>query len=160
MVNHETVKNNACPMLLAFLPEADTMFLKSAMSILEEKFRIRKGYRFRAIAGFQGGSQNAFLMATGVDRFSACILMDAFISSGQVNERFGQPDQEARNGTSFFIAAPDKGQFCEGNGTLHMLLRDRDSSHEYRVTEGSGGFEWAMKELPGIVVYTAKRFHK
>jgi len=62
--------------------------------------------------------------------------------------------------TSFYIDAPDKGNFFEGNGNAHMLLRDKDLQHEYRVREGKGGFEFFLSGLPGIIEFTAKRFHK
>jgi hypothetical protein len=62
--------------------------------------------------------------------------------------------------TSFYIDAPDKSSFYKGHGNAHMLLRDKDLPHEYRVREGNGGFEWFMAGLPEIINYTAKRFHK
>jgi hypothetical protein len=160
IVNHETANINVCPMLLVFLPDADTAFLKAALPVLEEKLRIRSGYRFRAVAGFEGSAENVFLLATGTEQFSACILTDAFITQGEVSDRLAQMNPEALSRTSFFIEAPDQGQYCQGNGTLHMLLRDRDMSHEYRVREGTGGFEWALNGLPEIIRFTAKRFHK
>jgi hypothetical protein len=62
--------------------------------------------------------------------------------------------------TSFFIDAPDKGNFFEGNGNSHMLLRDKNFQHEYRVREGNGGFDFFMAGLPEIIAFTAKRFHR
>jgi hypothetical protein len=69
-------------------------------------------------------------------------------------------DKETLKRTSFFVDAPDKGSYFEGNGNLHTMLRDKDIYHEYRVREGNGGFDWFLAGLPEILQHTAKRFHK
>jgi hypothetical protein len=77
-----------------------------------------------------------------------------------ISTLFPSPTPKTLLSTSFFIDAPDKGKYYEGNGNAHMLLRDMEKQHEYRVREGEGGFEWFLAGLPEIIAFTAKRFHK
>ena len=60
----------------------------------------------------------------------------------------------------FYIDAPDKGNYYEGNGNAHIILRTKEIPHEYRVREGDGGFEWYLAGLSDIINYTTNRFHK
>jgi hypothetical protein len=72
----------------------------------------------------------------------------------------GRIEPETLERTRFFIEAPDQGRFVEGNGRAHMLLRDKDISHEYRVRGGSGDDFWFMAGWPEILNFISDRFHK
>jgi len=159
-VNQKISNNEVCQMLLLFLPENALSGMNRTLPDLEEKLRIRKGYRFRALAGFQDEALNACTVAINQEQFSSCILADGFILKDSFSGLLKAMKPKALERTAFFIDAPDKGKFYEGNGNAHMLLRDNDLQHEYRVREGNGGFEWFLAGLPEIISFTAKRFHK
>jgi hypothetical protein len=158
-VNQEIEKNLVSPMLIVFLSENSVKQLTTIMPEFEEKLRIRKGYRFRAIAGYQTEASDICKMAFQ-EQFVACILSDAFISKDLFPGLLSDMKPKALERTSFFIDAPDKGSFYEGNGNAHMLLRDKDLQHEYRVREGKGGFDFFISGLPEIIAFAEKRFHK
>jgi enterochelin esterase-like enzyme len=159
-VNHEIEKNFVSPMLIVFLSDNSEKTFAKSLPELEEKLRIRKGYRFRAIFGFQAEANEVSKLAINKEQFVACILSDAYLSKEFFSDMLPEMKPKALERTSFFIDAPDKGNYYEGNGNAHMLLRDKDLPHEYRVREGNGGFEWFMAGLPEIITFTAKRFHK
>lgn len=159
-VNLEIEKSNLSPMLLVFLPENSSIQLKTALPQLEENLRIRKGYKFRAVAAYQDKATEVCNLVINQEQFSTSILADAYISYNSFSGLFSETSEKALERTSFFVMAPDKGDYYEGNGNIHMLLRDKDLQHEYRVKEGNGGFEWFLFNLPEILTYSAKRFHK
>ncbi len=160
LVNAEVEAISICPMVLAFLPEKDTAAINLMIKLVEEKIRIRQDYHFRAIAGFGNGANTAFQLGIGSEEFCAAILSDGFLSEEKIAELAPKLNWEDLKRTAFFIDAPDKGNYFEGNGNLHVVLRDKDIYHEYRVRQGDGGFEWFLGGLPEIIRFTAKRFHK
>jgi len=159
-VNNEIENNGVSPMLIVFLPSNTVKELKSALPELEEKLRIRKGYRFRALAGYQDLATDVCNFVIDQEQFSTCILADAYLLKESFLSEATDMKKKTLERTSFFIAAPDKGKYYEGNGNAHMLLRDNEMQHEYRVKEGDGGFSWFLAAWPEIITYTAKRFHK
>jgi enterochelin esterase-like enzyme len=159
-VNFQIENNLVCPMLLIFLPESTMIKLKASIPECEENLRIRKGYRFRALAGYQEDALSVCDIAINQEQFSSCILLDAYLSKDSINSQFTVMKPKALERTSFYIDAPDKGNYYEGNGNVHMILRDKDLQHEYRVREGKGGFDWVLAGLPEMIAFTAKRFHR
>lgn len=159
-VNSKSKKNKVCPMLLVFLPENTLKHMDYALPELEEKLRIRKGYRFRAIAGFQAEASDVCKIVISQEQFTACILSDAFLPEDLISGLLSEMKPKALERTSFYIDYPDKGKFFTGNGNAHMILRDKDMQHEYRVREGNGGFDFFLAGLPEIISFAAKRFHK
>jgi enterochelin esterase-like enzyme len=146
--------------LVVFLPVIDSNQINALLPAVEKMVRIRKGYRLRAVAGFSEGAPIAFSMAANPEQFGACIMADAFVTKVQMTGMISATNREAMKRTSIFVDAPCKGAFSEGNGNAHMLLRDKDIQHEYRVREGDGGFNWLLQGLPEVFQFTAKRFHK
>lgn len=160
LVNAEVDAISVCPMVLAFLPVKDTTGISLMINTAEDKFRIRQDYHFRAMAGFNIGADVALSSAIFFGQLSAIILSDGFLSKENIDELTPKLNRGALKPTAFFIDAPDKGDYFEGNGNLHVVLRDKDVYHEYRVREGDGGFEWFLGGLPEMIRFTAKRFHK
>jgi enterochelin esterase-like enzyme len=159
-VDNKIKKNKVCPMLVVFLPGSALSHIETDLPELEAKLRIRKGYRFRAIAGFQAEGTDVCKIVINQEQFVACILSDGYLSKDFFSDLLSGMKPKALERTSFFIDAPDKGKYYEGNGNAHMLLRDKDLQHEYRVREGKGGFDFFLAGLPEIIAFTAKRFHK
>jgi len=160
LVNLMTEEIAICPMILVFLNEKDTTGIFNTINWVGEKVRIRQGSRFMAIAGYESGAEAAFLSGLQPEKYCAVILSDGNLTKEKTENLTQFLEKEELWRTSFFIEAPDDGRYFEGNGFLHIMLRDKDIYHEYRVREGDGGFEWFFQGLPEILQHTAKRFHK
>jgi enterochelin esterase-like enzyme len=160
LVNSEIERNIISPMIVVFLPLLDSATIKNSIPMLEDKIRIRHGYRFQAIAGFEKGATAAFELGSSTGLFGMCILSDGFMEKDKIPALISAINKADSYRTTFFIDAPDKGGYYESNGEAHMELRDKDIQHEYRVREGNGGFGWFVSGFPEILEFTAKRFHK
>jgi enterochelin esterase-like enzyme len=160
LVNQKIENNEICPMLLVFLPECALDQPKTSLPEIEQKLRIRPGYRFRSIFGFQEEALKSFTTASTQEQFSSCILADGFLSKDSISNLISEMKSKALEHTALYIVAPDKGKFYEGNGNIHMLLRDKDIRHEYRVQEGAGGFDWFLTSLPEICILISNKFHQ
>jgi enterochelin esterase-like enzyme len=160
LINNEIENNDIPPMILVFLPENGVNKAKEFLPAIEEKLRIRKGYRFRALAGYQDRAFNTFKEVIISEQFSSCILSDAYLLKDSVLNFLSKLNPEKLKRASIIVYAPDRGKYYNGNGNLHMLLRDKEIQHEYRVMEGDGGFDWFLAGLPEMISLTAKRFHR
>ena len=109
---------------------------------------------------FQEQAYDVCSVVVNQEQFCACILADAYLSKGDVPGLLSAMKPKALEKTAFYITAPDKGKYYEGNGNAHMVMRDMELPHEYRVSEGNGGFELFLSALPEIIAFTEKRFHK
>ncbi len=93
-------------------------------------------------------------------QFRVCFLADPFLNKESVSGIVKGKSSESQKRMLLYIDTPDKGDYYEGNGNAHMLMRDAEIIHEYRVREGNGGFEWFLKGLPEIVLCASNNFHK
>jgi len=160
LINQKVERNEICPMVLFFISANTLGQFKKILPEVEEKLRIRKGYRFRALAGTQELAIRAFSTAFNQEQFSSCILTDGFLDNDAILKLISEIKPKARDHTALFIDAPDKGRYSDGNGNAHVFLRDKDISHEYRVREGAGGFDWFLTGLPEISVFISTKFHQ
>ena len=147
-------------MLVVFLPLTDTAAFRRLIPQLEEKLRIRPGYRFRSIAGYRETGADALALAIKSYRFSSCWLSDAFFQKEKMDGLLNENNKEALKRMTIFIEAPDNGHWADANGKAHIVLREMDVQHEYRVREGSGGFDWLMRGLPEATGVISTRFHR
>lgn len=159
-VNQLIEENMVCPMLVVFLPLTDTAAFRRLIPQLEEKLRIRPGYRFRSIAGYRETGSDALALAIKSYRFSSCWLSDAFFQKEKMDGLLNENNKEALKRMTIFIEAPDNGHWADANGKAHIVLREMDVQHEYRVREGSGGFDWLMRGLPEATGVISTRFHR
>ncbi len=160
LINQKIERNEIYPMILFFMTANTLGQFKKILPEVEEKLRIRKGYRFRALAGSQELAIRAFSAVLTQGQFSSCILTDGFLDKDAISILISEINPKALDHTALFIDAPDKGSFSDGNGNAHILLRDKDISHEYRVREGFGGFDWFLTGLPEISVFISNKFHQ
>jgi hypothetical protein len=159
-VNRKSAMNEICPMLLVFLPNKFCGNLENLIPELEKSLRIREGYRFRSLLGYQGQASGAFSEAVKTKLFGSCLLTDPFLSEDAAVSLVKGMNRDEIKRTLIYIDTPDKGNHVAGNGLSHMLMRDADVTHEYRVREGRGGFVWMMSGLPDLINFASNRFHK
>ncbi len=151
----------------AYLPQVIAVFVPlnvegfddEFFAALSKEFRIRQGFRFKAIFAYGKGGQTAILKALSPEQFTFCASFDVTVSKDEPEKILSGFIDKSLKRTWFYIASPDKGQNYQGNGNLHMLFRDLDIYHEYRVSEGDGGFEWFIGMLPEAFSYFAKKIH-
>lgn len=153
-------ENEIGPMVIINIPDMTAGELPSLMPRLEDEFRLRKDYHFRSILGYRENAGQVCDIVMNFVQFSSCILADAFLDKNKVIEMISEMPPEALKKTPFFIIAPDKGNYYEGNGNMHMIFRDKEIRHEYRVIEGAGGIEIFDQYLPEIINFISDNFHR
>ncbi|MDY0102072.1 MAG: alpha/beta hydrolase-fold protein [Lentimicrobium sp.] len=158
-VNQQIEQNSVCPMIVVFIPQELPDEFEDFISVMEQNVRIRPGYRFRAMAGYQQEAKEALLISTSQVQFSACYLVDGHLSKEDAKHLVPKIKEKMPERTKIIISAPDKSNFYEGNGYIHILLREGERPHEYRVTEGEGGFEWMLRSLPEALTLISAKFH-
>ena len=160
LINQKIESDEICPMLVVFLTAKSFDQFTQELPELEVKLRIRKGYRFRALAGYQETALRTFATVLNQEQFSSCIMADGFLAHDSILNLISEIKPKALEHTAIFIDAPDKSKYYEGNGNTHILLRDKDIRHQYRVREGAGGFDWFLAGLPEICVFVSNKFHQ
>jgi enterochelin esterase-like enzyme len=158
MVNAEISENEIAPMLVVFLPEKLVNQLTAMLPGIETELRIRPGYRFRSFAGYGDAAQEVLSAIINQEQFSSCVVLDGSLQKESVLSLITSMPPETLKKTSLYIEAPDKGLYYEGNGNLHMMLRDKGLKHEYRVIEGVEA--WGHGGMEGIIKFVADNFHK
>jgi enterochelin esterase-like enzyme len=160
-INMMVRANEIGPMVVLTIPENMVDELDSIMPLLEDEFRLRNDYHFRSIIGYRENATQVCDLVINRIQFSSCVLIDGFLHKDEVVKMIEEMPGEALRKTPLFIVAPDKGNYYEGNGIMHMMFRDKDIKHEYRVVEESGGFEdlgiWGFGE---IIRFVATNFHR
>ena len=159
-INQEINTNAAAPVILVFLPRNSISGLAAVLPEIETNLRIRKGYRFRALAGYQDDAIESCRLFVDAPLFRTCCISDGYLQKDRIANVLSKTTADQFNRMMFYIDAPDKGNYYEGNGNAHIILRTKEIPHEYRVREGDGGFEWYLAGLSDIINYTTNRFHK
>ncbi|MDP2722215.1 MAG: alpha/beta hydrolase-fold protein [Bacteroidales bacterium] len=160
VVNDQIETAKVCPMILVFLPDNAVDQIKNTIPLLEDKWRIREGFRMRALVGYQSEGLKALDAVINQVQFRMFAILDGFITQDIIMDLLINMNAKSMERTSIFIEAPDKGKFYQGNGNLHMMLRDMNIKHEYRVKEGFGGFEWTLAGLEEVFEFASTSFHK
>ncbi|MBP7022892.1 MAG: esterase family protein [Bacteroidales bacterium] len=159
VVNYRIQQGEICPMLLVFLNNSH-IITDSLLNGFENKLRIRDGYKFRSLIGYQDRANEVLCTELNKNQFGSCILSDPFLQKDSIVSLTSNLNSESLKKIVFYFDSPDKGKFYLGNGNLHMVLRDKDIQHEYRVREGNGGFDWMIENLPEILDFVQNRFHR
>jgi enterochelin esterase-like enzyme len=152
VVNQQTAENQIGPMVVIFLPASAVSQINAIVPGMEEKLRLRRDYHMRSLAGYRDAAGPVLKAVTSQPLFSSCVIIDGYLQKEDVIAVLTGMKPDALKKTPLFIYAPDKGRYYEENGNLHMILRDKDINHEYRVTEGD-----SMEE---IIKFISLNFHR
>ena len=200
------LEGNATPMIV-IMPDANTnkvgyfntiegdwnyenFFFKEFMPFVEQKYRIKKEKRFRAIAGLSMGGGGSFMYAMHHPELfsSACPLsayvgplsIDDFkiqlqrINSKITDETKIQSYFENYNAVSlienteveklksvrWFIDCGDDDFLYEGNSLVHIAMRKKGIPHEYRVRDGAHSWTYWRESLPVVLGFVSEVFHQ
>lgn len=69
------------------------------------------------------------------------------------------PDAQ-KNKVRFYIDCGDDDFLYKGNATLHILMRDLNIPHEYRVRQGGHEWEYWRTGLQNALPFVSKSFHR
>jgi enterochelin esterase-like enzyme len=159
-VNHKIIEGSIPPVMILFAPIDEKKLLESIIPAMEKDHKARPGFRFRALMGFEGGGKTALEYAMNPEQFTACAIFDASSDFEGFSKTFSAVGPKALERTWFYIDSPDKGPNYFFNGNLHMLFREKNFYHEYRVSEGAGGFSWLLQGFEDALNFTVNKIHR
>ncbi len=119
-------------MILVFLMTNELSLKDNIISTIETDFNARVGYRFRALVGVGDGGVAAMQNALIPDIFTACVLFNSPIDTALLKNTFIN-DRGLLKKMWLYISTTDADMEYNTNGMAHILLREEDIYHEYRV---------------------------
>ena len=199
------LSGDASPMIIV-MPDADTglpgytnaisgnwnyedFFFKELMPHVEDRFRIKKEKRFRAISGLSMGGGGTFLYALHrPDLFSSAAPLSAWIGPQNLKEmedfanreniKFDSKNLESfldrnnplrlvdkmeakeLNSVRWFIDCGDDDFLYEGNSLMHIKMRDKMINHEFRIRDGGHTWTYWRTSLPTVLSFISDHFHQ
>jgi enterochelin esterase-like enzyme len=160
MVQNLTGAGKLPPLILAFVPELKMNFSSQLLPTLENNFRIRKGFRFRALICYGDVRDTDCELMLQPETFTCLSLCGAEKISEKYIRSAQDMDWKNLKRSWYFFDAPDKGSQYGQYGEIHMLLKDKGFYHEYRVREGAGGFDWFLTGMNEVLFFTVKKIYK
>ena len=146
------------PLIMVFLNENKD--IQGVLTETENSYRIRNGYRFRAVVGYEREGKTSLNLCLDSLQFTCCALFNTNPDYKYAEQLLKMRDHKTISRTWYYIDSPDKGIHFTENGFLHILFRESDLYHEYRVREGQGGFDWFLEGLPEALIFTQEKIHK
>jgi len=199
------LSGDASPMIIV-MPDADTglpgytnaisgnwnyedFFFKELMPHVEDRFRIKKEKRFRAISGLSMGGGGTFLYALHrPDLFSSAAPLSALMGPQNLKEmedfanreniKFDSKNLESfldrnnplrlvhkmeakeLNSVRWFIDCGDDDFLYEGNSLMHIKMRDKMINHEFRIRDGGHTWTYWRTSLPTVLSFISDHFHQ
>lgn len=147
------------PLILAFLSNSEKHLVDQIIPEMESGYKARSGYRFRALIGFEEGGVAALQSAMMPETFTLCTLFDSPVDTALLRNslKFSKPSMKK---TWLLISNTDTGQDYSSNGHAHIMLRDADVYHEYRVVEGGRHVQVGNARLSEALYYTSEKIHR
>lgn len=202
----KAIKNGSSTAMIVIMPDADTkqmgytntpngwryedFFFEELMPFVEEKFRIKKEKRYRAIAGLSMGGGGSFFYALHrPDLFSSACPLSAStgpLTREQVDNQMrrrgmGEASEEEKDAwfnrysvvemvktmpvdelksVRWFIDCGDDDFLYEGNSLVHIHMKKRNIPHEYRVRDGAHNWTYWRESLPVVLEFVSDAFHQ
>ncbi|MCY1719209.1 alpha/beta hydrolase family protein [Prolixibacteraceae bacterium Z1-6] len=202
----KAINNGSATAMIIVMPDADTkqmgytntpngwnfenFFFEELIPQIENKYRIRKEKRYRAVAGLSMGGGGTFYYALHrPDLFSsACPLSastgpltredvdrqmqrrgmgettesekDEWFKNYSVLELVKTLPEKDLSSVHWFIDCGDDDFLYEGNSLVHIELRKRNIPHEYRVREGAHNWTYWRDSLPVVLSFISDTFHQ
>lgn len=167
----------------------EDFFFEELMPHVEDKFRIKKEKRYRAISGLSMGGGGTFTYAIHrPDLFSSAVPMSAYIGPASVEQLQQQVERMNFDGTieelrtywesinalsliekgdakaigsvRWFIDCGDDDFLFEGNSLIHIAMRKKNIPHEYRVRQGGHTWTYWRESLPMALKFVSDAFHQ
>jgi enterochelin esterase-like enzyme len=166
----------------------EDFFFEELMPYVEDKYRIKKDKRYRAVAGLSMGGGGSFIYALHrTDLFSSACPLSASIRTDTDDmkryvERQGHDASDSElqayyekysplelvksmpldelKSVRWYIDCGDDDFLYKGNSLVHIAMRDRDIPHEYRVRDGEHTWSYWRSALPEVLAFISTAFHQ
>jgi enterochelin esterase-like enzyme len=202
----KAIKEGKATPMIVIMPDANTgqrgytntpngwnyedFFFEELMPYVEEKFRIKKEKRYRAVAGLSMGGGGTFYYALHrPDLFSSACPLSAStgaitpadverqlnrrgltdITEDQKKEWFEKYSvlqlvknlpEEDLKSVRWFIDCGDDDFLFEGNSLVHIEMRKRNIPHEFRIRDGAHNWTYWRESLPVVLQFISDAFHQ
>lgn len=161
LINSKIIKGHIPPIMVLFVSSnLNNRLLSSIVPVMESKHKARKGFRFRAIIGVEAFAEPALAYATQVEEFTACVLFNGSSNFDVFQASMKDVNPRILERTWFYFDSPDQGQHYLFNGKTHLLFKECNIYHEYRVREGTGGFSWMLYGFEEALSFLVNKFHR
>lgn len=205
-ITDKAIKEGNATAMIVVMPDANTkqmgytntpggwryedFFFEELIPHVENKFRIRKEKRYRAVAGLSMGGGGTFFYALHRPYLfsSACPLsastgpltrddvilqmkrrgiheasdkaMDEWFEKYSVVEMVKNMPEKDLKSVRWYIDCGDNDFLFEGNSLVHIHMKKRKIPHEYRVRDGAHNWTYWRNSLPLVLAFVSDTFHQ
>jgi enterochelin esterase-like enzyme len=167
----------------------EDFFFQELMPYVEKVYRIKAEKRYRAIAGLSMGGGGSFMYALRhPELFSSACPLSAYIgplSLDEAKKRFetSNPDlsegrlveyfrkhnalsmiedlpEDKKNAVRWYIDCGDDDFLYEGNSLVHIAMKKKEISHEFRIRDGGHTWTYWRDSLPEVLAFITKGFRQ
>ncbi len=168
----------------------EDFFFEELMPHVEQKYRIKREKRFRAIAGLSMGGGGTFYYALHrPDLFSSAAPLSAAVGPVKREDMEGylrrwnlteaskermdswfekystlhmieNMPDDQKRAVRWFIDCGDDDFLYEGNALVHIAMRKKEIPHEYRVRNGGHNWTYWRESLPVVLSFISDAFHQ
>ena len=168
----------------------EDFFFEELIPHIESNYRVKGQKQFRAVAGLSMGGGGALIYALHrPDYFSSSAPLSAYIgpasiedlasyvhrdgtkkySSQKLEAYFNQHNalaliknqsKESISSVNWYIDCGDDDYLYEGNSLVHIALKKKEVSHEYRVRDGEHNWTYWRASLPAVLEFVSHAFHQ
>lgn len=198
------IKDGTATPMIIVMPDANTgqrgyfntgewryedFFFEELMPHVEQKYRIKRDKRYRAISGLSMGGGGTFMYALHhPELFSSACPLSASVGALTMedlksrmernNQKFSQSelekyfaDHSALNlietipkedikSIQWYIDCGDDDFLFEGNSLVHIAMTKKKIPHEYRVRDGAHNWTYWREALPTVLEFVSDTFHQ
>jgi enterochelin esterase-like enzyme len=168
----------------------EDFFFEEFMPFVESTYRIKADKRYRAVSGLSMGGGGTFMYALHHPELfsSACPLSAScgplnFEEMERYKSRYGaenvsdeklmkwykqhsalelvneMPDSLKKE-VRWFIDCGDDDFLYEGNSLVHIAMRKKEISHEFRIRDGGHSWTYWRESLPVVLSFVSDAFHQ
>jgi enterochelin esterase-like enzyme len=160
----------------------EDFFFQELIPHIEKTYRVRSDRRYRAVSGLSMGGggtiyyalhhPEVFAVAAPLSATtgSSWLLKDSKASEKQLSEyaqkysvesiiaNASPEDLEKITKVRWYVSVGDDDFLYKDNSELHILFRDKQIPHEYRVKDGAHTWTYWRMELPAVMEFASKSF--
>ena len=167
----------------------EDIFFEEFMPFIENKYRIKKEKKFRAVAGLSMGGGGSFVYALHHPELfsSVCPLsastgpltleatkawleqrkqsgtdaeIEAYFKRHSVLELINAIPDDQKKALRWYIDIGDDDFLFEGNSLAHIAMRKKEITHEFRIYDGGHTWTYWRKALPTVLSFVTDAFHQ